>query len=109
MVVEALYSVDSTSALRRLCLPALDAPMAALSIAGQGPVLAIIMIALAWRVHRDGRATFRSAMRGLTVLAVTGVLVVVIKRFVHTPRPLEVLGPGAACVLLEPLRHVSFP
>ncbi len=110
MIVEALYSLDSTSALRRLlCLRALDVPMEALSIAGEGWVLAIITIALAWKAHRDGREALRSAIRGLAVLAVTGALVVVIKRIVHAHRPLEVLGPGQACMLLEPLRLLSFP
>jgi membrane-associated phospholipid phosphatase len=109
MIVEALYSLDSTSAVGRLCLPALDVPMEALSVAGEGYVLAIITIALAWKVHRDGRDALRSAIRGLAVLAVTGALVVLIKRVIHAPRPLEVLGPGQACVLFEPLRFMSFP
>ncbi len=109
MIVEALYAHDPTSAFQRLCLPALDVPMEALSRAGEGYVLAIITIALAWKVHRDGRDALRSALRGLIVLAVTGVLATVIKRLVHAPRPLEVLGPGHACVLLEPLRFMSFP
>jgi undecaprenyl-diphosphatase len=109
MIVEALYAHDPTSAVRRLCLPALDAPMEALSIAGEGWILAIIIVAVAWRAHRGGRDALRSAMRGLTILALTGVLVTVIKRAVHASRPLEVLGPGAACVLFEPLRYMSFP
>ncbi|HEX9051337.1 MAG TPA: phosphatase PAP2 family protein [Anaeromyxobacter sp.] len=109
MLVEPLYALDFTSALRRLCLPALDAPMEALSIAGEGYVLAIIAIAVAWRAHRGGRDALRSALRGLVALAVTGILVVVIKRIVHAPRPLEVLGPRQACVLLAPLRSMSFP
>lgn len=109
MIVEALYALDPTSAFRRVCLPALDVPMEALSVAGEGYVLAIVVIALAWKVHRDGRDALRSAIRGLAVLAVTGVLVTVIKRLVHAPRPLEVLGPGQACVLFEPLRFMSFP
>ena len=39
----------------------------------------------------------------------TGVLVVVIKRFVGAPRPLHVLGPERIRVLLEPLHFMSFP
>jgi undecaprenyl-diphosphatase len=109
MIVEALYSLDLTAALRRLCLPALDAPMEALSIAGEGYVLAILTIAIAWRAHRGGRAALRCAIRGLAVLAMTGMLVVVVKRIVQAPRPLALLGPGHACVLFEPLRVMSFP
>lgn len=109
MIVEALYLRDPTAAFQRLCLPALDAPMEALTVAGEGWAIVLIAIAIAWKAHRGGRAALRGAIRGLTVLAVTGVFVVVIKRLVHAPRPLEVLGPGAACVLFEPLRYLSFP
>ena len=110
MIVEALYPLDSTSNLQRLlCSRALDVPMEALSIAGEGWVLAIAAIALAWTAHRDRRDAFRSAIRGLVILAVTGLLVVAIKRIVHAPRPLEVLGPGRVRVLLQPLRGLSFP
>jgi len=110
MIIEALYQLDPTPAVQRLlCRPALDRLMEALSLAGEGWFLALLAIALAWKANRDRRDAFRSAARGLAVLAVTGALVVVTKRIVRAPRPLHVLGPEQVRVLLEPLHLMSFP
>lgn len=110
MSIEALYQLDSAPAVQRLlCRPALDLLMQALSTAGEGWFLALMAIALAWKANPDRRDAFRSAVRGLATLAATGALVVVTKRIVRAPRPLEVLGPEQVRVLLEPLRLMSFP
>ncbi|MGB8932443.1 MAG: phosphatase PAP2 family protein [Anaeromyxobacteraceae bacterium] len=110
MLVEPLYKLDSTTAVQHaLCRPALDVLMEGLSITGEGWVLVILAVAFAFKAHRDRRDAVRSAIRGLVILAVTGALVIVIKRIVHAPRPLELLGPGRVRVLLEPLRRMSFP
>jgi undecaprenyl-diphosphatase len=110
MNIEALYRLDATQAIQRLiCGPALDLPMSALSTVGEGWFLALIVIALAWKVNRDRPEALRAALRGLAILVVTGVLVAVIKRIVQAPRPLQLLGEGHVRVLLDPLRQMSFP
>ena len=110
MDIEALYQLDVAPAVQRLlCHPVLDLPMEGLSIVGEGWSLVLIALALAWRANPGLRPALRSALRGLLTLAVTGVLVQVIKPLVHAPRPLQVLGPDQVRVLLEPLRLMSFP
>jgi undecaprenyl-diphosphatase len=110
MVLQALYPLDPAPALQRLlCCSALDPAMAMLSRAGEGWVLALLAVAIAWSANRDRSDATRCALRGLVVLAVTGLLVVVTKQLVHAPRPLLALGPERVRVLLEPLRQLSFP
>ena len=110
MDIVALYQLDLAPALqRRLCRPALDLLMEAASTAGEGWFLVVLVLALAWKVHRARRDVLRSALSGLTSLAVTGTLVVATKHLVRAPRPLQLLGPEQVRVLLEPLRLMSFP
>jgi undecaprenyl-diphosphatase len=110
MDIVTLYRLDAAPAVQRLlCHPLLDLPMQALSTIGEGWFLALVGLALAWRVGGDRREVLRSALRCLTTLAVTGVVVQLIKRLVLAPRPLQLLGPEQVRVLLEPLRQMSFP
>ncbi|MBI5071072.1 MAG: phosphatase PAP2 family protein [Deltaproteobacteria bacterium] len=110
MTIEALYQLDSTQAVQRLlCRPALDLLMQALSTAGEGWALVLIALGLALKVSRDRRQALRSGLRGVAILAATGAIVVVTKRLVQAPRPLQLLGAEHVRVLLEPLRLMSFP
>ncbi len=110
MFLEAVYQLDSTPAVQRLlCRPAFDLFMQAISTAGEGWSLVLIALAIAWRAHRDRRLALRAALRGIAILATTGIIVVVAKRIVQAPRPLQLLGPEQVRVLLEPLRLMSFP
>lgn len=105
-----LYQFDLAPSVQRLlCGSAIDLPMALLSAAGEGWFMALVAGALAWRVNPSRREALWSAMRVGAILVATGMLVLVVKRFVHSPRPLLVLGPHRVRVLLEPLYGMSFP
>ncbi|HSN14723.1 MAG TPA: phosphatase PAP2 family protein [Anaeromyxobacteraceae bacterium] len=110
MIIENLYRFDPAPAIQRLvACPALDLPMAALSRAGEGWFLVLVVIAVGWVANRKRGDAPGAARRGLAVLAVTGVVVVLLKRCFGAPRPLQVLGADHIRVLLEPLRQFSFP
>lgn len=108
MDLVALYLHDPAPLIQRvLCVPALDLPMEALAVAGEGWALALLVVGIAWTASR-GRAAW-SAIRGLAILALVGLLVAAAKHLFHAPRPLQLLGPARVRVLLEPLRQMSFP
>lgn len=110
MTIEAIYRLDPAPAIQRLlATPVLDLPMQALSMAGEGWVLALIALALALKVNGDRVTALRSALRCVAVLVVTGLIVQATKRIVDAPRPLQFLGEPRVRVLLEPLRQWSFP
>lgn len=110
MSFETLYLLDLAPDLQRLlCCGPLDLLMEGASIAGEGWVLVLLAGALSWRASVDRTGALRCAVRGLSALAATGVAVVALKQLCQAPRPLQLLGPAHVRVLLEPLRHCSFP
>ena len=110
MDIAALYQLDTAPAIQRLlCCRTLDRLMEALSTAGEGWFLVLVVVALAWKANPVRQEAIRSALLGLTSLAVTGALVVGIKHLVRAPRPLQLLGPEQVRELREPLRLMSFP
>ena len=92
-----------------LTSPWLDLPMALLSTACEGWSLALIGVALVWRLERHRAATIRQSLAPLLALLSTGLVVQVLKRLVSVPRPLSVLGAGQVHLVLEPLGQLSFP
>jgi undecaprenyl-diphosphatase len=110
MIIEHLYHLDPAPTVQALiCCRPLDLVMEALSTAGEGWSLALMATCVAWKANPDRRSALRSAIRFLVILAVTGAIVGVTKRFVDAPRPLHVLGAAHVRILLEPLRLMSFP
>jgi membrane-associated phospholipid phosphatase len=105
-----LYLHDPFLAVQAaLASPWLDAPMAFLSTACEGWALALLVLAVAWARHPRAGAALLGALPAVAALAVSGLLVQVLKRAFHLPRPLAVLGAERVHVVLEPLRAMSFP
>jgi undecaprenyl-diphosphatase len=92
-----------------LASPLLDLPMALLTTACEGWSLALIGLSVVWVMERRLAQTFRAAVPMLVGLLASGLLVQVLKRLVHTPRPLTVLGASHVHLILEPLGQLSFP
>jgi undecaprenyl-diphosphatase len=92
-----------------LVSPWLDLPMAILTTACEGWSLALIGLSVVWVMERRLVQTFRSAFPMLMGLITAGLVVQVVKRLVHTPRPLTVLGAQHVHLVLEPLGQLSFP
>lgn len=106
----ALYASDSFQLVQAaLASPWLDFPMALLTTACEGWSLTIIGIALVWVMERRLPQTFRSALPVLLSLLGSGLVVQLVKRVVHLPRPLSVLGAAHVHLVLEPLGQLSFP
>jgi membrane-associated phospholipid phosphatase len=105
-----LYASDAFQLVQAtLASPWLDFPMALLSTACEGWSLALIGVALVWAMERRLASTVRSAFPVLVSLLGAGLVVQVVKRLVHTPRPLSVLGAEHVHLVLEPLGQLSFP
>lgn len=106
----ALYASDTFLLVQAaLASPWLDFPMALLTTACEGWALALIAIALVWVMERHLARTFESALPVLVSLLGSGLLVQLVKRLVHLPRPLTVLGAERVHLVLEPLGQLSFP
>jgi membrane-associated phospholipid phosphatase len=106
----ALYAFDSFQLVQAaLASPWLDFPMALLTTACEGWSLTIIGIALVWVMERRLPQTFRSVLPVLLSLLGSGLVVQLVKRVVHLPRPLSVLGAAHVHQVLEPLGQLSFP
>jgi membrane-associated phospholipid phosphatase len=106
----ALYAFDAFQLVQAvLASPWLDFPMALLSIACEGWSLALIGVALVWVMERRLTETVRAAFPVLVSLLAAGLVVQLVKRLVHSPRPLTVLGADHVHLVLEPLGQLSFP
>ena len=106
----ALYAHDAFQLIQSaLAHDWLDLPMALLTTACEGWALAIIGLALVWAMERRLAPTFRSALPMLLGMLCSGLVVQLVKRLVHTPRPLTVLGAERVHLILEPLGHYAFP
>ena len=106
----SLYLHDPFPALQRMLVaPWLDVPMALLSMALEGWAIALIGAAFVLTRERAGRGSARTLATLGVALLLAGAGAQLLKAIVPAPRPLSVLGPGAVHVLLEPLRHRSFP
>ncbi|HUL57765.1 MAG TPA: phosphatase PAP2 family protein [Anaeromyxobacteraceae bacterium] len=105
-----IYASDPFLAVQRaLASPWLDFPMAVLSVACEGWVLALLVGAVAWGRARDLRVALREAGPALGALLASGLAVQVLKHLAHTPRPVSVLGAARVHVVLEPLWLGAFP
>jgi undecaprenyl-diphosphatase len=110
MPAPALYAHDPFPVLQQaLAARWLDAPMALLSTVCEGWGLALIALVLAFAAARTFQGALRQALPGLVALALSGAAANLLKRVIHTPRPLAVLGPEHVRVVLEPLVASSFP
>jgi membrane-associated phospholipid phosphatase len=106
----SLYAFDAFLLIQSaLASPWLDLPMALLTTACEGWSLALIGLAIVWVMERRLGPTFRSALPVLLALLGSGLAVQLVKRLVHTPRPLTVLGAEHVHLVLEPLGQLSFP
>jgi membrane-associated phospholipid phosphatase len=110
MPAPALYAHDPFAALQRaLATPWLDAPMALLSTACEGWGLVLVALVVALAAARTLRGALRRALPALVALAAAGIATYVLKRVIHSPRPLAVLGSEHVHVVLDPLVGSSFP
>jgi membrane-associated phospholipid phosphatase len=108
--VPPIYAADPFLAIQAaLASPTLDVPMAILSTGCEGWALSLLAVALVWSIERQGGRAMRHSLPVLAALALTGVVVQVLKRLVPTPRPLAVLGAAKVHLVLEPLGQFAFP
>jgi membrane-associated phospholipid phosphatase len=108
--VPPLYALDPFLAIQAaLAVPWLDVPMAVVSTACEGWALALLAVALVWTLERHAGRTARRVLPALLALTVTGLVAQVVKRLVHTPRPLAVLGPARVHVVMEAMGQLAFP
>ncbi len=106
----ALYALDPFLLVQAaLASPWLDLPMALLTTACEGWSMAVIGIALILVMERGLERSIRSAFPVLLSLLASGLVVQLVKRLVHLPRPLTVLGAARVHLVLEPLGQLSFP
>jgi undecaprenyl-diphosphatase len=106
----AIYAFDAFPLIQAaLVTPLLDVPMAMLTTACEGWALALIALAIAWAMERRPIETLRAALPVLVTLLASGLVVQVVKRIAHLPRPLTVLGAARVHLVLEPLGQLSFP
>jgi membrane-associated phospholipid phosphatase len=110
MAAPSLYAHDPFAALQRaLATPWLDGPMALFSTACEGWGLVLVALVLALAAARTLRGALWRALPPLVALAAAGIGTNVLKRLIHSPRPLAVLGPEHVHVVLDPLVGSSFP
>ena len=108
--VPPLYAHDPFLLIQStLGSPWLDFPMSLLSTACEGWSLALIAVALVWSLERRREPTIRFSLPVLAALLAAGLVAQLLKRLVHLPRPLSVLGPSGVHVVLEPLGQLAFP
>jgi undecaprenyl-diphosphatase len=106
----AIYAFDAFPLIQAaLVTPLLDFPMAMLTTACEGWALALIAVAMAWAMERRPLETLRAVLPVLFTLLASGLVVQVVKRIAHLPRPLTVLGASRVHLVLEPLGQLSFP
>lgn len=96
--------------------PWLDGPSVLLTTACEGWALALIgaLLVMAMEARRDPRQCLRRRWLAASLplggaLAVTGVVVHVVKAALDIPRPLALLGPERVHVLLAPLHGMALP
>ncbi len=105
-----IYAHDPFLAVHRALQAGwLDLPMAALSVACEGWMLGLIALAWFSWLERTVRGVLLAWWPALVALSLEGLLVVVMKEALGTPRPLGVYGSGPVHVLLEPLHQSGFP
>jgi membrane-associated phospholipid phosphatase len=106
----AIYAFDAFPLIQAaLVSPLLDLPMALLTTACEGWALVLIAVAVAWAMERRALQAFHAAVPALVTLLASGLVVQLVKRLVHLPRPLTVLGASRVHLVLEPLGQLAFP
>jgi membrane-associated phospholipid phosphatase len=105
-----LYAHDPFVAVQRaVAMRWLDVPMALLSIACEGWMVALIALAMYAWLEKDVPSVWKTFAPLVVGLVAGGVLVHVLKDVWATPRPLAVYGPARVHVLLQPLWKHGFP